>query len=148
MLKFYYGHFTHPLELVTDSLGKHFEISKEKMAFWCDIWCYILCFGVLHVSSGELLLPIIYLNIIVIYVIKLKMFIKRKMFIINVGFIHWDKLIKLYYFSFFIFSCKQANIYFMDPNMKLLQQENMCSMFKHVLKGKGKEDSVKIHKSR
>ena len=28
----------------------------------------------------------------------------------------------------------------MGPNMKLLQQENICSMLKDVLKGKAKED--------
>ena len=31
---------------------------------------------------------------------------------------------------------KQANIYLRGPNMKLLQQENICSMLKDVLKGK------------
>ena len=36
----------------------------------------------------------------------------------------------------------------MGPNMKLLQQENICSMFKVVLKGKEKVDIVKLHKSR
>ena len=32
--------------------------------------------------------------------------------------------------------------------MKLLQQENICSMLKDVLKGKANVDIVKIHKSR
>ena len=30
VLKFYYFYFTHPLELVTDSVGKHFHSSEEK----------------------------------------------------------------------------------------------------------------------
>ena len=30
---FYYFYFTHPLELVTDSIRKHFHISEEKLAF-------------------------------------------------------------------------------------------------------------------
>ena len=62
VFKFYYFYLTHPLELFTDSLGKHFDISEEKLAFWCDRWPYILCFVVLHVSSGDLLLPIILLK--------------------------------------------------------------------------------------
>ena len=33
VFKFYYCYFTHPLELVTDSLGKHFDISEGKLAF-------------------------------------------------------------------------------------------------------------------
>ena len=40
------------------------------------------------------------------------------------------------------------NVYLMGPNMKLLQQEKICSMFKDVLKGKAKVDNVKLHKSR
>ena len=32
--------------------------------------------------------------------------------------------------------------------MKLLQQENICSMFKDILKGKAKVDIVKLHKSK
>ena len=36
----------------------------------------------------------------------------------------------------------------MGPNMKLLQQENICSMLNDVLKGKAEEDSAKLHKSR
>ena len=32
--------------------------------------------------------------------------------------------------------------------MKLLQQENICSMLKDVLKGKENVDIVKLHKSR
>ena len=32
--------------------------------------------------------------------------------------------------------------------MKLLQQENICSMLKDVLKGKANVDIVKLHKSR
>ena len=32
--------------------------------------------------------------------------------------------------------------------MKLLQQKNICSMLKDVLKGKTKVDIVKLHKSR
>ena len=31
VFKFYYCYFTDPLELVTDSLGKHFHISEEKL---------------------------------------------------------------------------------------------------------------------
>jgi len=30
VFKFYYCYLTHPLELVTYSLGKHFHISEEK----------------------------------------------------------------------------------------------------------------------
>ena len=48
----------------------------------------------------------------------------------------------------FCYFHKQANIYLMGPNMKLLQQENIWSMLKYVLKGKAKVDSVKLHKSR
>ena len=33
VFKFYYCYFTHPLELVTYSIGKHFVISEEKLAF-------------------------------------------------------------------------------------------------------------------
>ena len=33
VFKFYYCYLTHPLELVIDSLGKHFPISEEKLAF-------------------------------------------------------------------------------------------------------------------
>ena len=33
VFKFYYFYFTHPLELVTDSLGKNFNISEAKLAF-------------------------------------------------------------------------------------------------------------------
>ena len=36
----------------------------------------------------------------------------------------------------------------MGPNMKLLQQENICSMLKYVLKGKAKVDIVNLHKLR
>ena len=49
--------------------------------------------------------------------------------------------------SFFYFH-KQANIYLMGHNMKLFQQENICSMLKDILKGKAKVDIVKLHKSR
>ena len=35
----------------------------------------------------------------------------------------------------------------MGPNMKLLQQENICSMLKDVLKGKANKDNSKLHKS-
>ena len=61
VFKSYFYYLTHPLELVTDSLGKYFHISEEKMAFWCDRW-HIHSFGVLHVSLGDLLLPIILLE--------------------------------------------------------------------------------------
>ena len=30
VFKFYYCYLTHPLELVTDSVGKHFHSSKKK----------------------------------------------------------------------------------------------------------------------
>ena len=33
VFKVYYWYFTHPLELVTDSLGKHFDNSEAKFAF-------------------------------------------------------------------------------------------------------------------
>ena len=46
----------------------------------------------------------------------------------------------------FCYFHKHANIYLMGPNMKLLQQENIGSMLKDVLKGKAKEDSVKLYK--
>ena len=36
----------------------------------------------------------------------------------------------------------------MGPSMKLLQQENICSMLKDVLKGKENVDIFKLHKSR
>ena len=58
VFKFYYFYLTHPLELVTDSVGKHLNSSKEKMTFWCDLWPYIHSGVVLHVSLGDLLLPI------------------------------------------------------------------------------------------
>ena len=48
----------------------------------------------------------------------------------------------------FCYFHKHANIYLMGPNMKLLEQENICSMLKDVLKGKEKENSGKLHKSR
>ena len=43
---------------------------------------------------------------------------------------------------------KHANLYLRGPKIKLLQQENICSMLKDVLKGKAKVDIVKLHKSR
>ena len=46
--------------------------------------------------------------------------------------------------SFFFY----ANHFLMGPNMKLLQHKNICSLLKDVLKGKAKEDSAKLHKSR
>ena len=58
VFRFYYCYFTHPLELVTDRLGKHFHISEEKLAFRCDRWPYIHSVVVLHFSLGDLLLPI------------------------------------------------------------------------------------------
>ena len=33
LFKYYYCYFPDPLELVTDNLGKHFDISEEKLAF-------------------------------------------------------------------------------------------------------------------
>ena len=74
------------------------------------------------------------------------MFIKRKMFIINVVFIHCDKLLRLCFLASFCYFHKQANLYLRGPNMKLLQQKNICSMLKYVLKGKAKVDIVKMHK--
>ena len=62
VFKFYYCYLNHPLELVTDSLGKHFHISEAKLAFLCDPWTYIHSVVVLHVSSCDLLLPIILLE--------------------------------------------------------------------------------------
>ena len=58
VFKFYYCYSNHPLELVTDSVGKHFHSSEEKMAFWCDQCLYKHSVVVLHVSLGDLLLPI------------------------------------------------------------------------------------------
>ena len=48
----------------------------------------------------------------------------------------------------FCYFHKQANLYLRGPNMKILQQENICSMLKDVLKGKENVDVVKLHKSR
>ena len=148
VFKFYYCYLNHPLELVTDNVGKQFHSLEEKMVFWCDRWPYIHSVMVLHVSSGDLLLPIVLLEYFVIYIVKLNMFMNRKMLIIIVAFIHWDKLFKLYFLASFCYFHKHANIYLMGPNMKLLQQENICSMLKDVLKGKEKEDSANLHKSR
>ena len=70
------------------------------------------------------------------------------MFIINVVlFIETNYSNYNFLASFFYFH-KHENSYLMGPNMKLLQQENICSMLKDVLKGKEKKDSAKLQKSR
>lgn len=38
----------------TDCMGKHLEVSEEKLAFRCYWWFGVLYPGVLNVSAGEL----------------------------------------------------------------------------------------------
>ena len=44
----------------------------------------------------------------------------------------------VFFLDSFCYFHKHANLYLMGPNMKLLKQENICSMLKDILKGKEK----------
>ena len=98
VFKFYYFYLTRPLELVTDTLGNIFIFQKKN-------WRFDVINGLIYIVLWFSMFPqvisyyqLFYLNIIVIYIVKLKMFINRKMFIIIVVFIHWDKLSQTIFF--------------------------------------------------
>ena len=54
----------------------------------------------------------------------------------------------IFFLASFRYFHKKTNFYLRGPTMKLLQQENIGSMLKDVLKGKENVEIVKLHKSR